>query len=163
MPSSRTGQQRYEYRTDEGRLSSSRIIEIGLMFTSLSLLLALALLILSWLAGTADACPLWAEDSRAPGPASLTPSRPIVLRRLRWKGADTPLPLGTSMPPCWRKRELLMQSFSIFPGGKVHIHVRPLHQNLSNSTILTRMKAPFEDELRNLKTKITLGNISGYL
>ena len=58
------------------------------MFTSLSPLLALALLILSWLAGTADACPLWAEDSRAPGPVSLTPSRPIVLRRLRWKGAD---------------------------------------------------------------------------
>ena len=72
-------------------MSSSRIIEIGLMFTSLSPLLALALLILSWLAGTADACPLWAEDSRAPGPASLTPSRPIVLRRLRWKGADTAL------------------------------------------------------------------------
>ena len=88
MPSSRTDNNGTSARTDEGRLSSSRIIEIGLMFTSLSPLLALALLILSWLAGTADACPLWAEDSRAPGPASFTPSRPIVLRCLRWKGAD---------------------------------------------------------------------------
>jgi len=156
MPSSRTDNNGTSARTDEGRLSSDRITEIGLMFTSLSLLLALALLIPCWLAGTADACPLWAKYSRAPGPASHTPSKPIVLRRLRRKGADTPLPLGTSMPPCWRKRELLMQCFSIFPGGKVHIHVRPLHQNLSNSTILARMKAPFEDELRNLKTKITL-------
>ena len=93
------GRQWNESPDQLGRLRSNRITEIGLMFTSLSLLLALALLILSWLAGTADACPLWAEDSRAPGPASLTPSRPIVLRRLRWKGADTPPPLGNQHAP----------------------------------------------------------------
>jgi hypothetical protein len=76
---------------NEGRMRKSRITVMSFVFTSCFSPSCLALLILGWLAVTANASPLWAEDSRASGPATLAPSRPTVLRRLRWKGADTTL------------------------------------------------------------------------